>query len=373
MEPPLKEISTSLSLDPLSLITLFFDSAEKDLLDRTGDMSLLTCFGLFVNPSTTWYHYHPPHAVSGLRYYNPRAKITSTIEVQQVNSYLVALASSLKEVGVVVWVKPMQRKLWWPTKFSFEWAIIRPCALAILVCVAGLSRDLMALSAIGALLLGQSVAIFKTVNDGKVRSEGRIQGLQSNVFFMPNNVTLIVKCNGGLFVDAMASARPRHPTFLRTLTTLIFMGGILLVGFTGIDFKIAYLLVHASQAILLGRDWIPSKLHAVNGVYWEIDTTSQEPLQRRREAYVWATRVMGVGTQWLKDWDLAAGDTLAYVNKTVAELDGLPGEESTSPYPPNEGQKLSGSLLIFGHLMIFLKRTIRPSPRWPLGASSLWL
>jgi hypothetical protein len=245
---PMKEIQTSLSLDPLSLITLFFDSAEKDLLDRTGDMSLLTCFGLFVNPSTTWYHYHPPHAVSGLRYYNPQTKITSTIEVQQVNSYLVALASSLKGVGVVVRVKPIQHKIWWPTAFSVEWGVIRPLALCILICVAGLSKDLWAITAISTLLLGQSIAIFKTVRDGRVRTEGRIQGPQTNIFFMPDNVTFIVKCSGGLFVDAMASARPRHPTFLRTLTTLIFMGGIILVGFTGINFKIAYLLVHAFQA-----------------------------------------------------------------------------------------------------------------------------
>jgi hypothetical protein len=145
------------------------------------------------------------------------------------------------------------------------------------------------------------------------------------------------------------------------------MGGILLVSFTGIDFKIAYLLVHAFQAILLGRDWIPSNSHAVNGVYWEIDPTSKVPLHRRREAYVWATRRVGAGTQWLKDWDLAAGDTLAYVEKAVANLDSLPGEERTSPYPPNEGQKLRASLLICGYLTVFLKRAIRPSPRWPSG------
>jgi hypothetical protein len=197
----------------------------------------------------------------------------------------------------------------------------------------------MAVSAICTLLLGQSIAIFKTVRDGKVRTEGHIRGPQTNIFFMPDNVTFIVKCNGGLFVDAMSSARPRHPTFLRTLTTLIFMGGIILVGFTGIDFKIAYLVVHACQAILLGRDWLPSKSNIVNGVRWEIDTTSKVPLSRRREAYVWATRMAGVGTQWLEEWNLAAGDTLAYVEKEVAVLGGLPGEDGTSPYPPNQGKE----------------------------------
>jgi hypothetical protein len=335
---PLEEIRTSLSLDPLSLITLFFDSAEKDLLDRTGDMSLLTCFGLFVNPSTTWYHYHPPHSVSGLRYYNPGNKITSTIEVQQVNSYLVALASSFKNEGVVVRVKPILRKMWWPRQFSLEWVVIRPLALSILVCIAGISKDLMAISAICALLLGQSIAIVKTVRDGKVRTEGpNIKGAQTNIFFMPDNVTLIVKCNGGLFVDAMASARPRHPTFHRTVTTLIFMGGIILVGFTGIDFKIAYLLVHAFQAMLLGRDWIPSKSHVVNGVCWEIEkVVNDPPLTRRRDAYVWAVRMAGVGTQWLEDWNLAAGATLTYVEGEVATRGNLPGEEGTSPYQGQE-------------------------------------
>jgi hypothetical protein len=165
---PLKELQTAVSLDPISLITLFFDSAEKDLLDRTGDMTLVSCIGLFVNPSTTWYHYHPPHALSGLRYYNPKAKITSIIEVLQVNSFLVALAAPLRETGVVVWVKPIPRRLWWPQTFSFEWMVIRPLSLVLLLCVAGLSRDLLAIAAIGTLLLGQSIAIFKTVKDGKV-------------------------------------------------------------------------------------------------------------------------------------------------------------------------------------------------------------
>lgn len=303
-------------------------------------MSLLTCFGLFVNPSTTWYHYHPPHSVAGLRYYNPAAKITSTIDVQQVNSYLVALANPLKKGGFIIWVRPIETKIWWPPLFSFEWMVIRPVSLGILVCIAGLSRDIFAIAAISALLFGQSLAIFKTVRDGKVRTEGHITGLQTNIFFMPNNVTFIIKSHGGLFVDAMATARPRHPTFLRTLTTLIFMGGILLVGLAGINFKIAYLLVHAIQATLLGRDWNSTKSHVVNGALWEIDTSTKVPLDRRREAYVWAVRMAGVGTQWLEDWDLAMGDTLTYVKTKVAELGDLSDGDASLQHSPSEGQEL---------------------------------
>ena len=123
---PLEEIQMSILLDPLSLIILFFNSVEKDLLNWTGDMSLLTCFGLFVNLSTTWYHYHPPHSVSGLRYYNPRNNIASTVKVQQVNLYLIALASSYNNQGVVVQVKPIVHKMWWPRQFSLEWVVIWP-------------------------------------------------------------------------------------------------------------------------------------------------------------------------------------------------------------------------------------------------------
>jgi hypothetical protein len=166
----------------------------------------------------------------------------------------------------------------------------------------------------------------------KVRSEGRISGPQTNIFFLPENVTFIVKCQGGLFVDAMANARPRHPSFLRTVTTLIFMGGILLVGLTGVNFKIAYLLVHALQATLLGRDWKSSKSFIVNGALWEIDETSAMPIHRRREAYVWASKIAGTGTQWLQDWDLAAGDTLAYVEEEVAKPGSREIEEGRSPY-----------------------------------------
>jgi hypothetical protein len=107
------------------------------------------------------------------------------------------------------------------------------------------------------------------------------------------------------------------------------------VGFTGINFKIAYLLVHAFQAILLGRDWWPSKSHVVNGVSWEIDRAYEVPLHRRREAYVWATMMAGVGTQWLEDWNLAAGSTLGYVEKTVPTKV-LRGHQISPPFGPNE-------------------------------------
>ena len=121
-------------------------------------MAFLTGIGLFVNPSTTWYHYHPAHAVSGLRYYNSKTKITSTTEVQQVNAYLVSVASSLKGVGVVIWVKLIQRKMWWLPEFFVE----GPLALCILICITGLTKDLMAIAAIRTLLLDQSIAILTT-------------------------------------------------------------------------------------------------------------------------------------------------------------------------------------------------------------------
>jgi hypothetical protein len=327
---PLPEVNSSVNLDPISLITLFFDSAEKDLLDRTGDMTLLACFGLFVNPSTTWYQYTPPHTASGLRYYNPRAHITSMVEVQQVNSYLISIASDLKDCGAVVWVKPLHHKHWWPSSFSLEWMVIRPFALAVLVCITGLSRDLMALGAICTLLLGQAIAIVKTVFDGVVRDRGPGSEEQTNIIFMPNNVTLIVKCHGSVFVKAMSSSRSHHPSLLRTLTTLIFMGGILLVGLTGINFKIAFLAIHAFQAVLLGvagsiRKF--SKGHVINGAFWEVDTGVTKTLKRRREAYVWATKMAGMGTQWLTDWQLAAGETLAWVEKEIADPGNLEVEE----------------------------------------------
>jgi hypothetical protein len=343
---PLHELNTSVNLDPISLITLFFDSAEKDLIDRTGDMTLLACFGLFVNPSTTWYQYTPPHTASGLRYYNPRAHITSMVEVQQVNSYLVSIASELNDCGAVVWVKPLHHKHWWPRAFSLEWMIIRPFALAVLVCIAGLSRDLVAVGAICTLLFGQAIAIVKTVYDGKVRDQGSSLEEQTNIIFMPNNVTMVVKCHGLVFVKAMSSARTHHPGLLRTLTTLIFMGGILLVGLTGINFKIAFLVMHAFQAALLGvAGWQSSKGHVINGALWEIDTTTTMSLKRRREAYVWASKLAGTGTQWLKDWQLAAGETLAWVEGELATErggHGNPGaEDGLKVHLPKDRQEFS--------------------------------
>src|SRR5579862_3125536 len=48
----LPAINSTISLDPVSLVTLFFDAAEKALIERSGDLTVTACVGLFVNPTT---------------------------------------------------------------------------------------------------------------------------------------------------------------------------------------------------------------------------------------------------------------------------------------------------------------------------------
>ena len=94
--------NSPLSFNPVSLITLFFDSAEKDIVARSGDLNLLSWFGLFVNPSTVCCDYGTMYPDQGLRHYVPDAMLTSTIEVAQVHEFLLRLAGGRKNCGIII-------------------------------------------------------------------------------------------------------------------------------------------------------------------------------------------------------------------------------------------------------------------------------
>ena len=94
-------INSPLSFDPASLITLFFDSGEKDLVARSGDLNLLSWFDLFVNPSTVWCEYGAMYPDQGLRYYVPDSIFTSTIEVIPVHEFLLRLGPGRKNCGII--------------------------------------------------------------------------------------------------------------------------------------------------------------------------------------------------------------------------------------------------------------------------------
>lgn len=319
---PILSLNPSFStrpLDPISLITLFFDSPEKESMNKTGDMTLLTCLGLFVNPSTMWSEYQTLHPGQGITYYNPQKKITSTIEIQQVNNYLTALAEGRRNCGLVVDLKPSQGNLWWARSASWEWHILRPTILLLLSTIVILTSDLWGAGAISLLLLSQTVTIVWSLLDGRIPSIGNKMEKQDNIFFLANNVTIIVRCQGDLFREASSHvvSKAHGPSVIRSITTLVFLGGVVLAGFAGFEFKIAYLLCHAMQAILFA---FASGLRmkgsvTVNRAIWEIDESQTVSVSRRREAYIWACKFAHVGTEWLVDWNLAAGETLDIVEK----------------------------------------------------------
>lgn len=306
-------------LDPISLITLFFDSPEKDILNKTGDMTLLTCFGLFVNPSTMWSEYRTLHPGQGITYYNPGKKITSTVEIQQVNNYLTAVAEGRRNCGVVVNMKPLERRSWFPHTLSWEWAILRPLVLAALVAVVILTADFYGLAALVLLLFGQGIAIVRSVLDGEVPASGDKHDEQENIFFLANNVTIIVRCPGDLFREASSHvvSKAHEPNSLRSITTLVFLAGVVMVGFAGPELKYTYLIGHALQAVLFafasGRKVGDAII--VNKAIWEIDEKETVTVSRRREAYIWACKYAQVGTDWLVDWNLANGETLNVVER----------------------------------------------------------
>ena len=308
--PLIKNINTSLSgsFDPVSLITLFFDSAEKDLVARSGDLNLLSWFGLFVNPSTVWCEYGTMYPDQGLRYYVPDAMLTSTIEVAQVHEFLLRIAGGRKNCGIIIRLQPSSHLSSWKSS-SWVW-MARPLLPCILLIVAGLSLDFWAFGAMGCVLVGQTIAIAQTRLDHSRQKRSPVvedgnQPEQVSTFFLANNVTVLVKSSGDLFREGVSSIfceKLEKPVVVEILTMLIFMAGVLMVGFSQINFKITYLLGHAVQAVVIALA-NGSKLStcSVNGVTWQVQN-HEEPLERRRNAYTWVT--MNTNSRevaWLKE------------------------------------------------------------------------
>ena len=306
----LPELQSTISLDPVSLITLFLDAPEKELIHRSGDLTVLSCLGLFANPTTAWGEYGTLYPGQGVRYYNPERCLTSTIEVAQVHNYLTRLANGYKDIGIVVDLSLKKKSC----SMSFEWVIIRPFVLVGMVFVAAASRDFLGLGALGALLFGQAIVVTKTIIDGNSKIVEDTTK-ESNIFFLANNVTIIVKSHGELFIHACSSLQYKkieRPVSFEVCSTVLFMAGVLLVGIADLNFKVAYLAGHAIQAILLA--FCSSRVlgtQTLNRVNWHVKPVIA--LKRRRDAYVWATRETSGNTDWLRLWNLANGELLHWI------------------------------------------------------------
>lgn len=363
----LPPITSSISLDPVGLLTLFFDAPEKELMKRSGDMNYLTFFGLFVNPTTVWGEYGALYPGQGVRYYNPKMGLTSTVEVAQVNDYIVQLANGRRNEGLIVSLS--EPKEW--AKNSFDWMVIRPMTLFCIVFVAAASRDYIALGGLIALFVGQAIGIIHTLKDGvPKRVTNYVES--HNVFFLANNVTIIVKSDKRLFVETCSNLSCRKlekPVLSESLSTLIFMAGVLLLGIAGLNSKIAYLGGHALQAAALAlysKKWNENE-QIVNSATWKLETphppddpetrqttvivppsnptpttypvaTAVTPasathttetsrakakrLYQRREAYVWAIRTIfpeSPDLKWLKEFLLADEATLKWVEGELGQ------------------------------------------------------
>ena len=328
----LRNIITPLSFDPVSLITLFFDSAEKDLVARSGDLNIVSWFGLFVNPTTVWCEYGTMYPGQGLRYYVPDIMLTSTVEVAQVHEFLLRLALGRRNCGIVMNLKPSSQFSSWK-KSPWVWRA-RPILPCVLLVMAGVSLDFWAFGAIGCLLLGQTMGIAQTRMDGwrqkrdssyghnkqptpstdnkqpttsadTEKNTASVDTEQKTAFFLANNVTIVVQSPGLLFKQAVSSIdceKLEKPVVVEMLTILLSMAGVLMVGFSNTNFKITYLIGHALQAVIIALA-NASKLSgcSVNGVTWQVEGDEEE-LGFRRDAYVWVTMKMkSRQVKWLKE------------------------------------------------------------------------
>jgi hypothetical protein len=203
---------------------------------------------------------------------------------------------------------------------SFEWAVIRPCVLAVMIFVAAASWDFIALGALSAFLVGQAIIVGKSIADGNSKVLGSTAE-ESNVFFLANNVVIIVKSRGRLFVDACSSLgykKVERPVFVEVCSTVIFMAGVLLVGIAGFNFKVAYLTGHAVQAILLAfRSRRMRRRSTVNGINWNVKPV--KALAQRRDGYVWVTEETTGNTDWLSRWQLANAEVLQWVQDRLVQ------------------------------------------------------
>jgi len=183
-----------------------------------------------------------------------------------------------------------------------------------MVFITAASRDFIGLGALAALLLGQAIVVTKSIVDGKSKVANSTSK-ESNVFFLANNVTAIVKSHGDLFVRACSSLgykKIERPVSFEVCSTVLFMAGVLLVGIADLNFKVACLVGHAVQAILLAlcsRRVLGTQ--TLNRVNWHVKPIIE--LKRRRDAYLWATKETSGNTDWLSLWHLANPELVQWI------------------------------------------------------------
>jgi hypothetical protein len=312
----LADLPLSISLDPVSLITLFLDDAEKDLMHRSSDMTWVCCFGLFANPTTAWIEYGTLPPGQGLRYYNPQRGLTSTIEIGQVNSCVAQFADGRRDAGLIVRLTHQRPSIYDSTA---EWLIIRPLILLGIVIVVGMSQDYIAMTAIISILMGQTLVVACTIKDRTtVFNVPAYDPIERNVFLLANNVTVIVESPSTLFVKACSSRgykKMERPTMTQVLATQFFMIGVLLVGVAGLNSKIAYLVGHIVQAVLIALlNKRALKSRTLNSLRWEVyQSTTRGSIKRRREALLWASEHTSGNAEWLKLFNLADEESLAFI------------------------------------------------------------
>ena len=94
-----------------------------------------------------------------------------------------------------------------------------------------------------------------------------------------------------------------------------------------------YLAAHAVQAILIAYasgEPVDDRV-IINSTMWT-QTQSDTYIERRRDAYIWVCRALeSQDTEWLSDYNLAAGPTLKKVNE---ELQNPNGAYSQYRMPP---------------------------------------
>lgn len=104
----------------------------------------------------------------------------------------------------------------------------------------------------------------------------------------------------------------------QSCTTVMFMIGVLLLGSAGFNAKLAYLVCHITQSILLSIHAKPEiRDQTINGMVWRVAGPLKRDLKRRRDAYIWALETTGTtrSPEWLSYWHLANEEIMELIRR----------------------------------------------------------
>jgi hypothetical protein len=113
-------------------------------------------------------------------------------------------------------------------------------------------------------------------------------------------------------------------TIVPVVATLMFMMGVLLIGIAELNAKVAYLVGHVVQAVLIALlSKYPLKSRTINSIWWEVHEPRIQSIQGRRDAFLWACKQTTRDSEWMKLCNLADTASIAFIQAHLNAPSGL--------------------------------------------------